>query len=120
MDLSKKLAEIKQLPGFTENVGMILIHNGTVREWSRNDHSKVLSVKVQPNHRRIQEICDEIEKREGIFKAFAHANSGELMPGDDLLYLIVAGDIRENVKPALSDFLDIVKKEGVVKQEILA
>ncbi len=120
MDISKKIAEIKQLPGFEENVGMILIHNGTVRAWSRNDHSKVLSVKVQANHRRIEEICEEFEKREGIFKVFAHANEGELKPADDLLFLIVAGDIRENVKPALADLLDKVKKEGVSKEEIIA
>ncbi len=120
MDITKKIAEIKQEPGFSENVGMILIHNGVVREWSRQDHSKVLSVKVQPNHRRIEEICKEIEARDGIFKAFAHACEGELMPSDDLLFLIVAGDIRENVKLALSDLLEKVKAEGVMKQEILA
>ncbi len=120
MDISKKIAEIKQLPGFEENVGMILVHNGTVRAWSRNDHSTVLSVKVQPNHRRIQEICEEFEKREGIFKVFGQANEGELKPSDDLLFLVVAGDIRENVKACLSDLLDTIKKEAVSKEEILA
>ncbi len=119
MDITKKIAEIKQEPGFSENVGMMLIHNGVVREWSRNNHSKVLSVKVQPNHRRIEEICKEFEQREGIFKVFAHACEGELLPSDDLLFLIVAGDIRENVKPAFSDLLEKVKKEGVIKQEVL-
>jgi hypothetical protein len=29
----------------------------------------------------------------------------------------VAGDIRENVKPALADFLDRIKSEAVSKQE---
>ncbi len=120
MDINKKLAEIKQLPGFAENVGMILVHNGVVRDWSRKDHSKVLSVKVQPNHRRIQEICEEIEKMPGVFKAFAHAFEGEFKPSDDLLYLIVAGDIRENVKEALSVLLDRIKSEAVKKEEIMA
>ncbi len=120
MDINKKIAEIKQLPGFSENVGMILIHNGVVRDWSRQDHSKVLSVKVQPNHRRIEEICEEIEKRDGIFKVFAQAFEGEFKPSDDLLYLIVAGDIRENVKAALADLLDKIKSEAVKKEEIFA
>lgn len=118
MDISKKINEIKQLEGFEDNVGMILIHNGVVRSWSRKNHSKVLMVKVQPDHKRIQEICQEFEKKEGIFKVYAHAFEGELKPSDDLLYIIVAGDIRENVKPVLSDLLDSIKKEGVIKEEI--
>ncbi len=120
MDISKKIAEIKQLPGFAENVGMILVHNGVVRDWSREGRQKVLSVKVQQNHRRIQEICKEIEAREGIFHVYAEGYEGELKPADDVLFLIVAGDIRENVKLALSDLLDRVKKEAVTKEEVFA
>ena len=40
------------------------------------------------------------------------------MAGDDLLFLIVAGDIRENVKPALGELLDRIKSEAVTKQEL--
>ena len=60
----------------------------------------------------------EIEARPGIFRAVAEARSGEYVPGDDLLFLIVAGDIRENVKPALADLLDRIKSEAVTKQEL--
>jgi molybdopterin synthase catalytic subunit len=45
------------------------------------------------------------------------AKSGRLKPGDDLLFIIVAGDIRENVKPVLSDLLDRIKSEAVKKTE---
>ena len=38
---------------------------------------------------------------------------------DDLLFLIVAGDIRENVKPALALLLDRVKAEAISKNEFL-
>ncbi len=31
MDISKTIATMKQDPEFAENVGMVLIHNGTVR-----------------------------------------------------------------------------------------
>jgi molybdopterin synthase catalytic subunit len=43
--------------------------------------------------------------------------SGILRPGDDLLFLIVAGDIRENVKPALALLLDRIKAEAIEKCE---
>ena len=119
MDITKSLADLKQLPGFIENVGMTLIHNGVVRAWSREGHKAVKSVYVTPNHKRIQEICAEMEKEPGIFKIVAEANEGTLKPGDDLLFLIVAGDLRENVKKTFSDLLDRIKAEAVVKQESL-
>ncbi|MDL2285259.1 molybdenum cofactor biosynthesis protein MoaE [Desulfovibrio sp. OttesenSCG-928-F07] len=117
MDISKAIADLKKEPGFADNVGMILVHNGVVRSWSRGTHAPVTSITVTPDNSKIQNICRQIEEREGIFKAIALAKSGTLKPGDDLLFLIVAGDIRENVKSALSDLLDRVKSEAVIKQE---
>ncbi|MGM0645875.1 MAG: molybdenum cofactor biosynthesis protein MoaE, partial [Thermodesulfobacteriota bacterium] len=46
------------------------------------------------------------------------ANEGTFTPGDDLLFLIVAGDIRENVHKALGDLLNRVKAEAIHKEEI--
>ena len=37
-------------------------------------------------------IRQEIEARNGIFRVVVEAKSGEYLPGDDLLFLIVAGD----------------------------
>ncbi len=119
MDINNTLKELKLRPGFTENVGMMLVHNGVVRAWSRQDHKTVSKVNVQPNRKKMQEICREMEKRPGIFAVMAEANEGELVPGDDLLFLVVAGDIREHVKDTFSELLDKIKKEAVVKQELL-
>lgn len=118
MDLSKALQELKKEPGFTENVGMVLIHNGVVRGWSRKKKGPVASVRVRPDHSKINEIVQEFEQKRGIFKILVHAFSGELGPGDDLLYILVAGDIRENVKPVLADILDRIKAEAVTKEEV--
>ena len=41
MDISKTIAELKARPDFNDNVGMILVHNGTVRGWSRKDRATV-------------------------------------------------------------------------------
>lgn len=120
MDINKALADLKKEPGFTENVGMILVHNGIVRGWSRADRAEVTGIEITPDYEKMEEIRQEIESREGIFRAVAHANAGKMVPGDDVLFLIVAGDIRENVKAALADFLDRVKAEAVTKKEIFA
>jgi len=118
MDISKAIAELKKEPGFQDNVGMVLVHNGIVRGWSRQDRATVTAIEITPDFEKMEEIRKEIEAYPGIFRAVAHANSGPMVPGDDVLFLIVAGDIRENVKPALADFLDRIKAEAVTKKEI--
>jgi molybdopterin synthase catalytic subunit len=118
MDISKTIQTLKQEPGFSENVGMLLIHNGVVRAWSRKDRSKVSRIQVTPDYDKIEEIRKDFEKKPGIFRILVQANEGVLMPGDDLLFIIVAGDIREHVKTVLSDILDALKSRAISKKEI--
>ena len=118
--LISMLKEVKESDGFEDNVGMILIHNGVVRNWSRKDKKEVKKLKVKVDQNKIKEIADEYSKKNGIFKVLIHAKEGEFKPGDDLLYIVVAGDIRDNVKPVLSEVLDKVKKEAIFKEEITA
>ena len=120
MDISQTIKELKSRPDFTDNVGMILVHNGTVRNWSRKDKAKVSALEVTPDYVKIEALRQEYRQHEGIFDIIIEAFSGTFLPGDDLLYIIVAGDIRENIKPVLSDLLDRVKAEAVTKKEIPA
>lgn len=117
--MANMLAELKQRPGFAENVGMILIHNGVVRGWSRKDHAPVSSMCIRHDAQKMAAICQELEQRPGIFCILADAVDGELEPGDDALLLVVAGDIREHVKPVLAELLDRVKAEAITKEERL-
>ncbi|XPV77245.1 MAG: molybdenum cofactor biosynthesis protein MoaE [Desulfovibrio sp.] len=118
MDITQAIAELKKEPEFTDNVGMILVHNGIVRGWSRKDHQDVSAVNVKINTTKVQEICTELMQREGIFRVIAEGFDGVRKAGDDLLFIIVAGDIRENVKPVLAEALDRIKSEAVSKHEI--
>ena len=117
MDISKTIATLKEDQDFAENVGMILIHNGVVRGWSRADHSEISAIDISVDHDKAEEIRLEIEQMPGIYKVVMEARSGRMKPGDDVLFLIVAGDVRENVKPALALMLDRVKTEAVSKKE---
>ena len=74
-------------------------------------------IRVQVDQDKAEGIRREIEARQGIFRVVVEARSGEFVPGDDLLFLMVAGDIRENVRPALADLLDRIKSEAISKQE---
>lgn len=119
MDLNKTLEELKATPGFADNVGMVLVHNGVVRGWSRKETGTVDNVEITPDRAQMEVIRQEIEARPGIFRVLVFSNEGPLSPGDDVLYLIVAGDVRENVIPALSDLLNRVKAEAVTKKECM-
>jgi len=119
VDISRKIAEMKKDPRFAQNVGMILIHNGVVRAWSRKDKSQVQTIEVMADFKKIEQIRKEYEQKPGIYKIIIEAREGTFKPGDDLLFIIVAGDIRENVKPVLAEVLDKVKKEAISKKEII-
>ena len=118
MDISKTIAELKKDPNFADNVGMVLAHNGIVRGWSRADGANVCQMEVKSDLEKIEQIRCDIEQMEGIFKVVFEARSGIMKPGDVVLFLVVAGDIRENVKAALALMLDRVKAEGVTKKEV--
>lgn len=118
MTINDMIAKVKAEEHFSDNVGMILVHNGIVRGWSRADKSPVRAMRIRHDAAKMEAIRAEIEARPGIFRVYAHAIDGELKAGDDVLYLLVAGDIRENVKAALADLLDRVKSEAVHKEEV--
>jgi molybdopterin synthase catalytic subunit len=118
MDITAAIKKMKKEPGFRENVGMILCHNGVVRGWSRVDKSTVAKIEVTPDRATMERLRSEYEAKPGIYKILVEAKEGTLEPGDDLLFIVVAGDIRENVKPVLAELLDRIKSEAVSKREI--
>lgn len=117
MDIGKTIAGLKARPDFSDRVGMILVHNGTVRGWSRADRAPVGSIRVTADPERIAAIRQEFLPYPGIYDIVIETKSGLLQPGDDLLFIVVAGDIREHVKPVLSELLERIKSEAVSKEE---
>ena len=117
MDISKTIAGLKARADFSDKVGMILVHNGTVRGWSRNDRATVGSLSVKVDFGQTEALRQEFLQYPGIYDIVVEAHEGLLQPGDDLLFIVVAGDIREHVKPVLSDLLERIKSEAVSKEE---
>ena len=63
-------------------------------------------------------MCKEQKKREGIVEILVHiVEEKELLPGDDVMYLAVAGDIRERVIAVLTDTLEAIKTDVTWKEE---
>jgi molybdopterin synthase catalytic subunit len=69
-------------------------------------------------------ICDDLRKKRGIVDVQIHHLLGEFSAGEDLVYVLVAGDHRKNVFPVLEEAVErykreapIFKKEHVVSKE---
>ena len=108
MNISKMMDEIKQHPDF-KKVGMVLCHNGVVRSTSREGRG-VKGLNVSVDHRILDQIVSEQKKRPGIVDIRVEiAEDRDLKIGDDVMLLLVAGDIRENVIAVLTDTLNQIK-----------
>ena len=53
----------------------------------------------------------------GVVAVDGWVNEGDLRVGDDIMKVVVAGDIRENVFGALQQLVGIIKKEVVTESE---
>jgi molybdopterin synthase catalytic subunit len=99
-------------------VGMIACHNGIVRGTSRaGELIEYLDVEVDSE--AWEKILKEIRSEPGIAAVEAYLFTGRRLVGDDLLFIAVAGDIRENVLPALGKALNRLKMEAIKKHEKL-
>ena len=116
MDISTTMDAIKSHPDF-DKVGMVLCHNGVVRGTSR-DGRKVRGLSVTVDHRKLDQIISEQKKRPGILDIRVEiAEDRDLTIGDDVMLLVVAGDIRENVIAVLTDTLNLIKSTVTSKTE---
>jgi molybdopterin synthase catalytic subunit len=115
MDLNKMIATIKANPNF-QNTGMIASHIGIVRSFSR-DGKTVEAVDVEFDKAKVEQVISEIRSRPGIVDVLIQTNTGHLVVGDEIMAVVVAGDIRENVFPALIDAVERLKSKTSTKTE---
>nr|NJM03226.1 molybdenum cofactor biosynthesis protein MoaE [Desulfobacula sp.] len=116
MNIQTMLEQIKKHPDY-HKAGMILCHNGVVRETSR-EGDEVTGLEISVDHERLSRIISEQRKRPGIVEILIHINEGKLLKvGDDVMFLVVAGNIRENVIASLTDTLNLVKSQVTSKKQ---
>ncbi len=116
MDMQQIVNQIKQRPDF-DKVGMVLAHNGVVRGTSR-DGRKVSGLKVSVDHEKLEQILEEERQTPGILDIIIEiAEDKHLAVGDDVMVLVVAGDIRDTVIAVLERTLNAVKSTVTSKTE---
>lgn len=119
MNLESLINKVKSHPD-ADKAGMILCHNGVVRGTSR-DGRNVSGLKVAVDYEKLERVIQEYKKRPGIIEILVEIADGkELSVGDDIMFLVVAGDIRENVISALNDTLNAIKTSVTSKTEFFA
>ncbi len=116
MSLTRLINNIKKHPDYHQ-AGMILCHNGVVRSTSR-DGRKVSGLTISVNHDKLQKIVEANKQTPGIIEMLVEINENRhLSIGDDVMFLVVAGDIRENVIQVLTDTLNAIKTTVTHKTE---
>lgn len=100
-------------------VGMIVCHNGVVRGTSRaGETAEFLDIDV--DSQAWEQVLQEMRTEPGIAAVEAHLFTGRRHVGEDVMLVVVAGDIRENVFPVLERTVNRLKKEAVRKKEKIA
>jgi len=106
------------------NVGMYLIHNGTVRKTPKakvrkgiDDGSEVKKMEFSYDQDKVDKAVEEAKKLDGIFYIRVWLNKGLLDVGDDIMYVMVGGDIRPHVIDGLQFLVEKIKTECVTEIE---
>lgn len=118
------LKEAKKDPN-AGKVGMYLTHNGIVRETAKKlvrnieqDTRQVSGMIFSYDEKKVSEVIEETKKLEGIYYVRVWLNEGELQVGDDIMYVMIGGDIRPRVIDALQFLVGKIKNECVAEHEL--
>lgn len=117
------LREAKADPAAAD-VGMFLVHNGVVRQTPKakvrqglDDGSVVTAMEFSFDQGKVDQAIAETCRMEGIFYVKAWLNQGRLEVGDDIMYVLIGGDIRPRVVDALQFLVGKIKTECVTEIE---
>lgn len=116
MEIEKIINRIKNHEN-SDSIGMIASHLGIVRSFSRNGKD-VEAVNVKYDMEALDNIIQDIKAMPGIVEVLVDVNEGNLKVGDELMFVAVGGDIRENVFAALIEAVNRIKKQAASKEEI--
>ena len=106
-------------------IGMYLTHNGIVRQTAKakvrygaEDTKEVTGMIFSYDEEKVNAVIADTYKMEGIYYIKVWLNEGELTVGDDIMYVLIGGDIRPRVVDALQYLVSRVKNECVVETEL--
>ncbi|MGD9475612.1 MAG: molybdenum cofactor biosynthesis protein MoaE [Eubacteriaceae bacterium] len=104
--------------------GMYLVHNGTVRQTPKaqvrqglDDGSKVKGMHFSYDQEKVEAAIRKTFELDGIFHVRVWLNQGELALGDDIMLVLIGGDIRPHVIDGLQFLVETIKSTCVTEIE---
>jgi molybdopterin synthase catalytic subunit len=100
-----------------QKVGAIALFIGVVRGETlggKKVQKLMLEAYEEKANETLANICDDLRKKQGIVDVQIHHLLGEFNVGEDLVYVLVAGDHRKHVFPVLEEAVERYKKEAPI------
>lgn len=105
--------------------GMYLVHNGIVRQTPKkqvrqgiNDGTEVTGMEFSFDMDKVNKAIELTKALPGIFHVRVWLNEGLLDVGDDIMYVLIGGDIRPHVIDALQSLVETIKTKCVIEIEL--
>ncbi len=122
LSISNLLENTRKKPEFLK-VGAIAMFIGVVRSQTREGKT-VKGLELEAYKEKADEvlenICKELQAKEGIVDVQIHHLTGKFRVGEELVYVLVAGSHRSHVFPVLEEAVERYKKEApIFKKETI-
>lgn len=105
--------------------GMYLVHNGVVRETAKakvrqgkKNAKDVNGMIFSYDEKKVEKAKKKALKMKGIYYINVWLNSGKLKVGNDIMLVLVGGDIRPNVINCLQKLVEEIKTKCVMEIEL--
>ena len=117
------LREAKADPSASK-VGMYLTHNGVVRATAKaqvrnGEHTPAVSgMLFSYDKEKVEAAIAETYQLDGIYYVRVWLNEGTLAVGDDIMFVLIGGDIRPHIVDALNYLVGTLKNTCVSEKEL--
>lgn len=108
-----------------KKIGMYLTHNGIVRESAKakvregaEDTRPVTGMYFSYDSAKVDEAIEATYGMDGIYYIRTWLAEGKLQVGDDIMYVLIGGDIRPHIIEALQYLVGRIKTECVEEVEL--
>ena len=113
----------------SQKCGMYLFHNGTVRttpkvvvrnlpDAENAADLEVIGMDFSYDQEKVEQAREKALKLPGIYYVRIWLNEGVLKTGDDIMLVLIGGDIRPNVVDGLQTLVGEIKNHCVTEKEI--
>ena len=106
-------------------IGMYLTHNGIVRRTAKakvrcgeENTREVTGMVFSYDAEKVNAVIADTYHMDGIYYIRIWLNEGRLDVGDDIMYVLIGGDIRPRVVDALNYLVGRIKDECVIETEL--